>query len=191
MTVILWQKPLCCLRSKLRVRTGSWALTPKGSKIQIFCVFNSADSTLNLYYKAQEKVDRCLLTGKVWALFWLALSGRGAAGIKAQMKKVQPCSLWSSLKKNKKHKVTHSWLCWSCNFPLDCSFLNDQNDGYNHISCSSHKNSSYWSSEQASFICQTNAVQFVSLVVQTMRVERDFFWILSKKQNTNKWRLIL
>lgn len=108
MTVILWQKPLCCLRSKLRVRTGSWVLTTKGSKIQIFCVFNSGDCTLNLYYKAREKVDRCLLTGKVWALFWLALSGRGGAGIKAQMKKVQPCSLPSSFEKKQKNTRLHT-----------------------------------------------------------------------------------
>lgn len=82
-TVILWQKPLCCLGSKLCVRTGSRALTPKESQKQVFCVFNSADNTLNLFYKAREKVDRCLLTGKVWALFWLVLSGWGGADLRA------------------------------------------------------------------------------------------------------------
>lgn len=44
-------------------------------------------------------------------------------------------------KKKEKHKVTHWWLCCSCNFPWDCNSLNDKKDGYNQISCSSHKNS--------------------------------------------------
>lgn len=50
---------------------GLWHQTDP--KKHVFCVFNSAESALNLYYKAWEKVDRCLLSGKLWALFRLVL----------------------------------------------------------------------------------------------------------------------
>lgn len=49
----LWWKPLCCLGCKLRVHTESRALTLKGSKILILCVFHSPD--MNMYYKAIKK----------------------------------------------------------------------------------------------------------------------------------------
>lgn len=48
----LWWKPLCCLGCKLRVHTESRALTLKGSKILILCVFHSPD--MNMYYKEKK-----------------------------------------------------------------------------------------------------------------------------------------
>lgn len=86
----LWWKPLCCLGCKLRVHTESRALTLKGSKILILCVFHSPD--MNMYYKAiKKKSIQMSHIWKVWALLRLELLGRTRS---MNMKIVEPLTVF-------------------------------------------------------------------------------------------------